>query len=79
MKFQPFSKYPACYKDMSFYIGEDKIEDFVENDFYEIVRGEGGDLIEKVDLVDEFHNKKLKKISKCFRIHYRSLERTLTN
>lgn len=59
---------------MSFYIGEDKIEDFVENDFYEIVRGEGGDLIEKVDLVDEFHNKKLKKISKCFRIHYRSLE-----
>lgn len=44
-----------------------------------MIRERGGDLIEKVELVDQFHNKKLNKISRCLRIHYRSLERTLLN
>lgn len=30
-------------------------------------------------MIDVFHNKKLGKVSRCFRISYRSLERTLTN
>lgn len=38
-----------------------------------------GDLIEDVELIDEFHNKRLNKLSRCYRINYRSLERTLTN
>lgn len=44
-----------------------------------VIREHGGDLIEKVELVDQFHNKKLKKISRCYRINFRSLERTLQN
>jgi phenylalanyl-tRNA synthetase alpha chain len=49
-KFKPFSKYPACTKDVSMWIPE--IENFAENDFYEIIRNIAGDLIEKVELVD---------------------------
>ncbi|EAS07559.1 phenylalanine-tRNA ligase (macronuclear) [Tetrahymena thermophila SB210] len=76
-KFQPFSKYPACYKDISFWIKD--MTTFEENDIYEIVREIGGDLIEQVECVDTYENKKTGKTSKCFRINYRSLERTLTN
>lgn len=46
-KFKPFSKYPVCYKDISFWYDED----FHENDFCEIVRGVAGDLAEDVKLV----------------------------
>jgi phenylalanyl-tRNA synthetase alpha chain len=52
---------------------------FEENDLHALIRELGGDLIEEVKLIDVFHNKKLSKISRCFRINYRSLERTLTN
>ena len=52
---------------------------FEENEIYDVIRSKGGDLIENVELVDQFHNKKLKKISRCYRINYRSLERTLLN
>jgi phenylalanyl-tRNA synthetase alpha chain len=52
---------------------------FEENEIYEVIRERGGDLIENVELVDFFHNKKQRKVSRCYRIHYRSLERTLTN
>lgn len=76
-KFSPFSKYPACYKDVSFWVKD--VNDFEENDFYEIVREIGGDLIEQVTCVDTFVNKKTGLTSKCYRINYRSLERTLTN
>ena len=46
-KFVPFSKYPFCTKDISFWIPEG----FHENDFHELVRTIGGDLIEQVELV----------------------------
>jgi phenylalanyl-tRNA synthetase alpha chain len=39
----------------------------------------GGDLVEEVKLIDEFTNKKTGKTSNCFRITYRSMERSLTN
>lgn len=45
----------------------------------EIVRNVAGDLVEKVECIDVFTNHKTNKISKCFRISYRSLERTLLN
>lgn len=33
--FNPYSKFPACYKDIAFWLKDDS---FVENDFYELVR-----------------------------------------
>ena len=73
-KFQPFSKYPSCWKDVSFWVDTFKFE---ENNLHSIIRDVAGDLIEKVECVDTFYSQKKGKTSKCFRIHYRSLERTL--
>ena len=39
----------------------------------------GGDLVEEVKLIDEFENKKLGRTSNCFRVTYRSMERSLTD
>jgi len=74
-KFQPFSKFPMCWKDMAFWISPQ----FTENNLCEIVRSIGGDLVEEVKLVDEFTNKKTGKTSNCYRITYRSMERSLTD
>ncbi|KAI3355548.1 hypothetical protein L3Q82_018375 [Scortum barcoo] len=52
--FQPLSKYPPLHNDISFWLPES----FAENDFYELVRSVGGDLVEKVTLVDEFTHPK---------------------
>lgn len=43
------------------------------------VRGIGGDLVEEVQLIDKFTNPKTQKTSNCFRITYRSMERSLTD
>jgi len=74
-KFEPYSKFPPCYKDISFWIPDD----FVENDFMEIVREGGGDLVEEVKLIDEFENKKTGRTSRCYRVNYRHGDRTLQN
>jgi len=73
--FEPYSKFPPVLKDIAFWIPED----FVENDFFELGRGVAGDLIEKMELTDEFTNPKTNKSSKCYRITYRSMDRSLTN
>ena len=75
IQFQPFSKYPPCYKDLSFWIDGA----FNENDFYEIVRSIGEDLVEKVELMDQFTSPKTQKTSHCYRITYRSMDRSVTN
>ncbi|XP_043082915.1 phenylalanine--tRNA ligase, mitochondrial isoform X2 [Puntigrus tetrazona] len=53
--FQPLSKYPPLYNDISFWL---PAEGYTENDFYDLVRSIGGDLVEKVTLVDEFTHPK---------------------
>ncbi|KAJ3279186.1 hypothetical protein HK104_001681 [Borealophlyctis nickersoniae] len=74
-KFQSFSKYPACYKDISFWCPED----FHDNDFAEVVRDVAGDMAEDVQLIDQFVHPKTNKVSRCFRINYRAMDRTLSN
>lgn len=44
-----------------------------------MIRGIAGDLVEKVDLFDQFVNKKTGKKSQAYRINYRSMDRSLTN
>ena len=88
-RFVPFSKYPACYKDVAFWLRSSSSsagggsransQDFHENDVMEIVRNIGGDVVEDVSKVDEFTHPKTRRKSLCYRINYRSLERTLTN
>ncbi|KAJ5899324.1 hypothetical protein N7495_004068 [Penicillium taxi] len=88
-RFEPFSKHPACYKDVAFWLPPSAVTGgssaaggavpFHENDVMEIVRGIGGDLVEDVSMIDEFTHPKTARKSMCYRINYRSLERTLTN
>lgn len=54
-RFKPFSKYPPCYKDISFWTSDS----FTENNFCELIRDIAGDLVEEVKLIDSFENKKL--------------------
>ena len=72
--FTPFSKYPACYKDISFWLQDG----FTPNDFYEVVRSICGDLVEEVKLIDEFKSSD-DRVSHCYRILYRSMDKTFTN
>ncbi len=73
IKFKPYSKYPACYKDFSFFINKD----FYENDFFELIRSIAGDLVENVNCVDTFT--KDGKTSKCYRILFRHMDKSLSN
>lgn len=76
-KFIPFSNKPACYKDVSFFLPPAA---FHENDIMEIVREVAGDLVEDVEKQGkDFVHPRNGKTSVCYRINYRSLERTLTN
>ncbi|KAI8476832.1 MAG: hypothetical protein J3K34DRAFT_399590 [Monoraphidium minutum] len=74
-RFKPYSKFPPCLKDMAFWVSPE----FTENNLCELVRGIGGDLVEEVTLIDEFTNPKTGRTSNCFRITYRSMERSLTD
>lgn len=52
---------------------------FHENDLMEVVRNTAGDSVEDVSCVDNFTHPKTGRQSLCYRITYRSLEKTLTN
>ncbi|KJZ75615.1 hypothetical protein HIM_05078 [Hirsutella minnesotensis 3608] len=85
-RFVPFSKYPPCPKDVSFWLptssspaGGNPKGGIHVNDVMEVVRSAAGDVVEDVRLVDEFAHPKTGRRSMSFRIVYRSLERTLTS
>ncbi|ADV20747.1 phenylalanine-tRNA ligase [Cryptococcus gattii Ru294] len=96
--FKPYSRYPECYKDMSFWLPVGSIASagqvdsaggasaaggkgrvFHENDYYEIVREVAGDLVETVSLIDEFTHPKTNRQSRCYRLNYRHMDRSLSN
>lgn len=73
VRYVPVSVYPAVEKDVAFWVGEG----FETNDFFEIVREVCGDLVEMVEMMDRFQREG--KVSLCFRIVFRSMERSLTH
>ncbi len=52
---------------------------FHENDLMEVVRSTAGDSVEDVTCIDNFTHPKTGRQSLCYRVTYRSLEKTLTN
>ena len=77
-KFEEVSKYPPAPRDVSFIVDKG----FVPNDYFDLIRDTGGDLVEEVELLDKYENEEKfgkDKISYTYRIIYRSNERTLTN
>ncbi|XP_072317879.1 phenylalanine--tRNA ligase, mitochondrial [Eucyclogobius newberryi] len=76
ISFQPLSKFPPLHNDISFWLPDSG--SFSQNDFFDLVRSVGGDLVERVTLVDSFTHPKTGRRSECYRIVYRHMERTLT-
>lgn len=85
--FQPYSKYPPCTKDISFWLPKNndcatiaKTEvELHANDVCQVVREVAGDVIEEVVLLDDFRCKKTDRRSTCYRLVYRSMDKNLTN
>ena len=76
-KFVEVSKYPPVVRDISFVVPDA----FAPNDYFDLVRDIAGDLVEQVELIDEYANVAkfgAGKKSYAYRITYRSSERTLT-
>lgn len=73
---QEVSKYPSIAQDISFWIND--LPNYSSNDFFDLARSVGGELIEQVDIVDEFKHPKTGKVSNTYRIIYRHMHRNLT-
>ena len=77
-KFVPVSKYPAITRDISFIVGKD----FIPNNYFDLIRDLGGNLVEEVQLIDKYEDAAKfgqDRISCTYRIIYRSNERTLVS
>ena len=49
--FRPYSRYPSCYKDVSFWLPlEEGCKKMHENDLCDLVRDAAGDLVEDVKM-----------------------------
>lgn len=77
-KFKEVSKFPPITRDISFVVSKD----FVPNNYFDLIRDFGGDLVEEVQLLDSYENVEkfgVDKKSYTYRIVYRSNERTLVS
>ena len=75
-KYKDVSKYPPITRDISFVVGKD----FVPNNYFDLIRDLGGDLVEQVELIDKYEDSKKfspHKINYTYRIVYRSMDKTL--
>src|SRR3989344_3615582 len=75
-KFQEVSKFPPITRDISFVVDKD----FTPNNYFDLIRDIGGDLVEQVELLDKFENAEKfgqDKVSYTYRVVYRSPEQTL--
>jgi len=76
-KFHQVSKFPPVVRDISFIVKKD----FVPNNYFDLIRDIGGDLVEQVELLDKYENDTKfgsDRMSYTYRVLYRSTERTLT-
>jgi len=77
-KFVEVSKFPPVIRDISFIVPKT----FSPNDYFDLVRDVAGDLVEQVELIDQYENDAkfgADKKSYAYRVIYRSNDRTLTN
>lgn len=77
-KFVEVSKFPPIVRDISFIVKND----FVPNDYFDLVRENAPDMVEQVELLDKYENAEkfgAENVSYAYRITYRSLNRTLTS
>ncbi len=77
-KYIEVSKYPKAERDISFVVDKS----FVPNDYFDLIREIGKDLVEEVSLSDKYENEEKfgkDKISFTYHIVYRSPEKTLTS
>jgi len=75
--YKEVSKYPAAERDISFFVKND----FGLNEYYDLIRDIGGELIEEVRMIDKYESPSginQGKTSYTFRIIYRANDRTLT-
>ena len=75
--FTEVSKFPPVIRDISFIVKNN----FVPNDYFDLIRHIGGDLVEQVELLDKYENAEKfgpHRVSYTYRVFYRSPERTLT-
>jgi phenylalanyl-tRNA synthetase alpha chain len=75
-KFVDVSKFPPVPRDISFVVEKS----FIPNDYFDLIRELGGDLVEEVELMDKYENEAKfgkERISYTYHIVYRSADRTL--
>ena len=75
-KYKNVSKFPSITRDISFIVDKN----FVPNDYFDLIRDLGGDLVEEVRLLDKYVSPKKfgqGKLSYTYRIIYRKSDRTL--
>lgn len=75
-KYVEVSKFPPIVRDISFVVNKS----FVPNNYFDLIRDFGGNLVEEVRLLDKYSNLEKfgpDKLSYTYRIVYRSNDRTL--
>ncbi len=76
--YKQVSKFPPVVRDISFIVPKT----FVPNDYFDLIRDVGGEMVEDVSQIDKYENEEkfgIDKMSYTYRVTYRHLERTLTN